>query len=91
MKRLSLALVLAAASIAPAFAQDAPAVTAMVCSEYNMLDNAGKNAVVAELQSEAEGMGLRKEITSEEIFAHLAAGCVGAPEILIVEVVKTAK
>ena len=91
MTKLLLALSLAAASAIPAFAQDAPAAAAMVCSEYETLDNAGKNAVVAELQSEAEGMGLRKDITADQIFTNLAAGCVGSPEILIVEVVKAAK
>lgn len=91
MTKIFLALSLAAASVTSAFGQDAPSAAAMVCSEYNMLDNGGKNAVVAELQSEAEGMGLRKDITADEIFTNLAAGCVGAPEVLIVEVVKAAK
>ncbi len=87
MKIALIAVSIAAALSVPAFAQE-KAAEALVCSEYEALDNAGKNAVAAELQSEASGMGLRQDITADEIFNGLATGCKGAPEIMIVEVVK---
>jgi hypothetical protein len=82
MKKLLITTAIAAAFAAPAFAQGA---AELVCGEYGALDNAGKMAIVAELESlNAE---TASTLTSAEIEETLASNCTEHPEMLVIDVI----
>jgi len=78
------AAIVAAGFAVPAFAQSAADV---VCSDYAAMDNAGKMAMVAELESINSESASSQEITSAEIEETLAAQCTEHPEMMIVDVI----
>lgn len=80
----SMVIAIAAAVVAlPAFAQD---VAEVACGEYAAMDDAGKMAMVAELESMLSESSASQEVTNVEIEQDLAANCTD-PEMLIVDVV----
>jgi streptomycin 6-kinase len=86
MKRIFMATALAGAFVVPAFAQDA---ATAVCSEYAAMDNAGKMAILAELQSLNAEMDTN--MSSEEIATGLNTECAENPNALIMDAVKEVK
>ena len=82
---LSLAL---AASVGPAFAQDA---ATLVCADYAKLDNAGKMAVQAELESLNSQMASGQTVSSADIEAGLNDDCTANPDKLVADAWKKIK
>lgn len=83
MKYLVTAIVLAAGmQTGVAFAQDA---ATAVCAEYAAMDNAGKMAIAAELESMNSEMDSPQQMTSVEIQATLDANCTTDPDLLVVD------
>lgn len=80
-----LAALVAAGLAAPGFAQD---VAELVCAEYASMDNAGKMAIVAELESLNSESASSQELTSVEIEQTLATQCTESPDMLIIDVFK---
>ena len=68
---------------APAFAQGA---AELACAEYAAMDNAGKMAMVAELESMNAEMDT--QLTNAEIQDTLASRCGEEPELMIVDIFK---
>jgi hypothetical protein len=85
MKRILLATALAGAFVAPAFAQDA---ATMVCSDYAALDNAGKMALMADLQSMNAEMASSQEVSSDDIATYLNTECASNPNELLSDAMK---
>ena len=89
MKYLVTAIALAAGVQAgAAFAQDA---ATAVCSEYAAMDNAGKMAIAAELESMNSEMASSQEVSSAEIQGTLDANCTTNPDQLIVDAWKAVR
>jgi hypothetical protein len=86
MTRFFTAAALVAALAAPALAQDA---ATMVCSEYAALDDAGKMAMMAELQSMNAEMATG--MSSEEIATGLNTDCTANPDKLVSDAMKELK
>lgn len=85
MTRLFTAALVAGALAAPAFAQDA---ATMVCSDYAAMDNAGKMATMAELQSLNSEMSSGQSLSSEEIATMLNTECTKNPDQLVQDAMK---
>jgi hypothetical protein len=77
-----------AASVGPTLAQDA---ATMVCADYAALDNAGKMAVQAELESLNSEMASSQTVTSAEIEAGLNEDCAANPDKLVADAWKAIK
>ena len=86
MTRILLASAVAVAFVAPAFAQDA---ATMACSDYAAMDNAGKMALMADLQSMNAEMATN--MSSEEIATALNTECAANPDKLLSDAVKEMK
>ena len=69
----------------PVFAQDA---ATMVCKDYAAMDNAGKMATIAELQSMNAEMASSKSTSSEDIATALNTDCAKDPDKLLQDAVK---
>ena len=82
---LTLAL---AASVGPAFAQDA---ATLACADYAKLDNAGKMAVQAELESLNSEMASGQTVSSADIEAGLNEDCTANPDKLVSDAWKKIK
>ena len=86
MTRILWASAVAVAFVAPAFAQDA---ATMACSDYAAMDNAGKMALMADLQSMNAEMATN--MSSEEIATALNTECAANPDKLLSDAVKEMK
>ena len=86
MKRILWASAVAVTFVAPAFAQDA---ATMACSDYAAMDNAGKMALMADLQSMNAEMATN--MSSEEIATALNTECAANPDKLLSDAVKEMK
>ncbi len=86
MKHILLASAVAVTLVAPAFAQDA---ATAVCSDYAAMDNAGKMAMTAELQSMNAEMATN--MSSDEIAAALNDECTAHPDKLVSDAMKEMK
>ena len=87
--RLIVALALAVGTMAaPAFAADA---STMVCKDYAKLDNAGKMATLAELQSMNSEMASGQTMSSEDIATDLNTECSKDPDKLLQDAMKEIK
>jgi len=82
---VSLAL---ATSVGPALAQDA---ATLVCADYAKLDNAGKMAVQAELESLNSEMASSQTVSSADIEAGLNEDCSANPDKLVADAWKKIK
>lgn len=83
MKYFVTAVVLAAGmQTGAALAQDA---ATAACAEYAAMDNAGKMAIVAELESMNSELESPQQMSSVEIQATLDANCTEDPDLLIVD------
>ena len=71
-----------------AFAQDA---ATLVCADYAKLDNAGKMAVQAELESMNAEMAGKQTVSSADIEAGLNEDCTANPDKLIADAWKKIK
>jgi hypothetical protein len=81
MKRLITAVALAVGLQAgTAFAQDA---ATAVCADYAAMDNAGKMAMQAELESMNSEMASSQEISSQDIESGLNDDCAANPDKLV--------
>jgi hypothetical protein len=65
-----------------ASAQDA---TTAVCADYAAADNAGKMAMLAELESANSEMASSQELTSAEIDEKLSTDCASNPDKLVTD------
>ena len=90
MSRLfTVAFALVAGALAvPAFAQDA---ATMVCKDYAAMDNAGKMATVAELESMNSEMASGQTTSSEDISTMLNTECAKDPDKLLQDAMKEMK
>ena len=86
MKRILLASATAMAFVAPAFAQDA---ATMACADYAAMDNAGKMAMTAELQSMNAEMAT--DMSAEDIATALNTECAANPDKLLSDAMKEMK
>ena len=75
-----LATVVAGAFAVPAFAQD---VASMACSDYAKLDDAGKMALMADLQSMNAEMASSQEVSSQDIASYLNTECASKPDEML--------
>jgi hypothetical protein len=91
MKRFIAAAALASSFALPAFAQPAE----IVCDDFLGMDNAQQMATIAELEGQLSEMALTEPgggaWTAEQVHERLTADCVSQPDVLIVDVLKTAK
>ena len=85
MKRLLTLAFVAGAFAAPAFAQDA---ATAVCKDYAAMDNGGKMAMVAELQSMNSEMASAQTTSSDEIASALNEDCAKNPDKLLTDAMK---
>ncbi len=69
----------------PVFAQDA---ATMVCKDYAAMDNAGKMAIIAELQSMNAEMASSQTTSSEDIATTLNTDCAKDPDKLLQDAMK---
>ena len=74
--------------VGPAFAQDA---ATLVCADYAKLDNAGKMAVQAELESLNAEMASGQTVSSADIEAGLNEDCTANPGKLVADAWKKIK
>ena len=63
----------------------------MVCNDYAAMDNAGKMAVLAELQSMNAEMASGAEVSSDEIATALNTECAKDPNKLLQDAAKEMK
>ncbi|MFO1143190.1 MAG: HdeA/HdeB family chaperone [Amaricoccus sp.] len=84
--KLILALALAAGTMAaPALAQESKT---LLCKDYAKLDNAGKMAILAELQSMNSEMASGQTVSSEELATSLNTECAKDPDKLVQDAMK---
>ena len=83
-----LATVVAGAFAVPAFAQD---VASMACSDYAKLDDAGKMALMADLQSMNAEMASSQEVSSQDIASYLNTECASKPDRMLSDAMKGMK
>ncbi len=88
MTRIIAAALVAAAFAGPSFAQEA---STMLCKDYAKLDNAGKMATLAELQSMNSEMATDQSVSSEEIASSLNTECAKDPDKLLQDAMKEMK
>ena len=63
----------------------------MVCKDYSAMDNAGKMATVAELQSMNSQMSSDQSMSSEDISTMLNTDCAKDPDKLLQDAMKEMK
>lgn len=89
MKYLATAIAVAmSVQAGAALAQDA---ATAVCADYATMDNAGKMAMAAELESLNSQSASSQEVSSAEIQATLDANCTTNPDMLVIDAWKAVR
>jgi len=85
MKRILLALAVAATTALPALAQG---VDAMTCADFAKQDKTQQMATVAALQAFNSQKQASQQVMSDEIFTTLTTKCTGHDDMMIMDAMK---